>query len=77
MPSPGMDDTDRETQHAISLLARLDIKRGSPDQFNGSNARQTPDSNISDPSGFVYPGLHLNGHSSGVDGERSSNGSRM
>lgn len=77
-PSQGMDDTERETQHAISLLARLDIKRGSPDQFNGngSNARQTPDSNISDPSAFVYPGLHLNGHSN-VDAERSSSVPRI
>jgi hypothetical protein len=79
MSPSGVDDQDRETQHAISLLARLDIKRGSPEQLNGngSNARQTPDSNVSDPSGFVYPGLHLNGHSNGVDGERSSSVPRI
>ncbi|PVF99024.1 hypothetical protein CPB86DRAFT_732168 [Serendipita vermifera] len=49
------DDNDRETQHTISLLARLDIKRNSPDGTNG-NSRHTPDSNASDPSGgFIYP----------------------
>jgi len=74
-----MDDQDRETQHTISLLARLDIKRSSPDQpnGNGSNARQTPDSNVSDPSGFVYPGVHLSGPSNGIEGERSSSVSRI
>ncbi|CAG7846772.1 SubName: Full=Uncharacterized protein {ECO:0000313/EMBL:CCA74111.1} [Serendipita indica DSM 11827] len=71
-PAPSKDDTDRETQHAISLLARLDLKRGSPE---GLNSRRTPDSNASDANGFVYPGL--NGHSNGIDGERSGSGARV
>jgi hypothetical protein len=66
---PGMNGSnqadDNETQHTISLLARLDIKRNSPDGTNG-NSRHTPDSNASDPSGgFIYPGV--NGQINGVD----------
>ncbi|KAG8755196.1 hypothetical protein FRC14_004278 [Serendipita sp. 396] len=67
---PSVDDAD--TQHAISLLARLDLKKNSPE---GTNARQTPDSNTSDGTGFVYPGM--NGHPNGIDVERSGSGARI
>ena len=71
-PGLSKEETDRETQQAISLLARLDLKRGSPE---GLNSRRTPDSNASDANGFVYPGL--NGQSNGIDGERSGSGARV
>jgi hypothetical protein len=75
-PAPmNTEQTDRDTQHAISLLARLDIKRNSPD----GNARQTPDTEASDRSGFIYPGM--NGHNGYVNGieaaERSASAARV
>jgi hypothetical protein len=70
----GMSPTEDDTAHTISLLARLDLKRTSPDGVNG--ARHTPDSNAStDPSaGFVYPGMNGGGH---LGDERSVSGARV
>lgn len=76
-PMNGMSNgsgADDDTAHTISLLARLDLKRSSPDGVNG--ARHTPDSNAStDPSGFVYPGM--NGGGPHMGDERSASGARV
>ena len=61
-PGNGTNNDDENVSQTVSLLARLDLKqratpdRGSTPSSASALTRKTPDTDISDPFSFVYPG---------------------
>jgi len=61
-PTNGTNNDEENVNQTVSLLARLDLKqratpdRGSTPSSASALTRKTPDTDISDPFSFVYPG---------------------